>query len=869
MPNDVNTILSREEDLTIRAEALKFHEKTRQLLEEEAKKVRHEEAERLAQELSEANRYQVQALRFEERVIAEEERAKLEQQQAQFLQAENERAAALRKDFLNTQEKYLRMEAENELSKSRQKLAEELSQMKKQKELEEVHADETMEYVEDEHIEPEPMEEARETFLPKRRKGKKRLSPRKNKKAKVLLLMTVDVGDGRSDVITVCENDSYHDLASDFVRKHGLNGAIVEPLAQKIAENVGVLQPEQPTTPNFTRKREEKVQRPKSHLTPRERDEFFHHLSQVQPRRMTERKKKRAKELKKEESLAVTGSPSVLEFSSVLANVRHKKKKHTGSVFDRLYSEAVEVREKKREVAEQEKEKIRQQSMRNSSVKHTNSVSQKIVNKKRKKIEQKIASVVEKPVKTVADRLYYESLLRKKDLEEKQRKLKEERRKSEMTGCTFRPKVSKKAKELEREGEELWQRIIDPYGHQRDHILKATREDKINKAIAKLPFKPKLSKRSERLASKVLGDAIMDPVMHAKALYSDAKRREQRARDMEYYYEEDCTFAPEVNVNSPVSKEEREKIIDRLLNSKRYTDEQLVSLRSQLESNVDPKTGQELFTPMTGRGPAFERNTANLDIGEFLYESRHEFDDVKRLAYEAEMEEIRRKADGKKTNDISDKLVLSRRANCLYHLYSYINQGNEYNAMPTDYDMLHTEGLSSDICSEVRMVLDHVQNQEKISPNDFVDLVFGIFDAERTYVFHIFSFKTPSLRTASEVAVEDFPFSPAVDHTVPEALKESVQEALANREEAIAKHGGVHSKLYSDAKKRKEDMKRRIDDIIQSEKETYKFSPQTSPYKGDGLGNRVESNVFARLTADINKNRKEEEEFEEVNTPSQ
>lgn len=44
---------------------------------------------------------------------------------------------------------------------------------------------------------------------------------------------------------------------------------------------------------------------------------------------------------------------------------------------------------------------------------------------------------------------------------------------------------------------------------------------------------------------------------------------------------------------------------------------------------VDPKTQQPLFHPQTGRSPLFDRNTAELPIGDYLFASRHEFDDMK------------------------------------------------------------------------------------------------------------------------------------------------------------------------------------------------------------------------------------------------
>ena len=54
----------------------------------------------------------------------------------------------------------------------------------------------------------------------------------------MLLITTVDIGEGRSDKITVYAGDDTAVVAAAFVAKHGLPTAIQGPLEQHILENL-------------------------------------------------------------------------------------------------------------------------------------------------------------------------------------------------------------------------------------------------------------------------------------------------------------------------------------------------------------------------------------------------------------------------------------------------------------------------------------------------------------------------------------------------------------------------------------------------------------------------------------------------------
>mgnify|MGYP006976747553 CR=1 FL=1 len=55
---------------------------------------------------------------------------------------------------------------------------------------------------------------------------------------KELLIMTIEIGDGKKDTLRVFENDDPNELAKAFCQKHGLNPNIIYPLAQNIYNNM-------------------------------------------------------------------------------------------------------------------------------------------------------------------------------------------------------------------------------------------------------------------------------------------------------------------------------------------------------------------------------------------------------------------------------------------------------------------------------------------------------------------------------------------------------------------------------------------------------------------------------------------------------
>src|SRR5690242_5883109 len=60
-----------------------------------------------------------------------------------------------------------------------------------------------------------------------------------------ILIMTIDIGDGRNDEITVYENDKPEVLAEQFCSRHNMSYEIREVLAQQIKMNIDLIYQEE------------------------------------------------------------------------------------------------------------------------------------------------------------------------------------------------------------------------------------------------------------------------------------------------------------------------------------------------------------------------------------------------------------------------------------------------------------------------------------------------------------------------------------------------------------------------------------------------------------------------------------------------
>ncbi|KAG9402760.1 hypothetical protein AC1031_007362 [Aphanomyces cochlioides] len=151
------------------------------------------------------------------------------------------------------------------------------------------------------------------------------------------------------------------------------------------------------------------------------------------------------------------------------------------------------------------------------------------------------------------------------------------------------------------------------------------------------PFTPQVNPTSTEL---VKDKRPSNP--HA-ALYADADARRERHHIQVNNYMAQFPFRPDIGVNTfvPPSAKPDELFYKLAIQDRDKLEATRAKLHAKYSAAKDPATGRPYFKPETGRSPQFARNDTGLPIGEFLYNSRREFDQVHRQLRHAHMTSLK------------------------------------------------------------------------------------------------------------------------------------------------------------------------------------------------------------------------------------
>eukprot|EP00792_Barthelona_sp_PAP020_P004528 TRINITY_DN2183_c0_g2_i1.p1 TRINITY_DN2183_c0_g2~~TRINITY_DN2183_c0_g2_i1.p1 ORF type:complete len:816 (-),score=220.73 TRINITY_DN2183_c0_g2_i1:40-2487(-) len=404
---------------------------------------------------------------------------------------------------------------------------------------------------------------------------KKNVTP----KRKVILVITVEIGDGNLEMIKLHDNETPEEVASAFVAKHQFPVHIIEPLVSRIKDTLALQTQNTPQTLRNKRrmtekKEEEKKKKPSvKKMTKEEMTKFIDRLSYSQPRLRKEQYSVKAKEeAKKEEYLF---SPQITQYKA--------KNERSGSVFERLYGESKILEEKRKEDVEEHHRKEAELARIESEKIHTLATSKSLLKDDSRDI-------------AVYDRL--NKLAKTKEaIREKMLKEKLEQEEQNLDGLTFTPKISDFAKKELNIEENVWERVeynrvIDEQKreelikkhrledfkeidsifkhHHKNHKFFPTRDSKSE------PFSPQITNKSKNIVERRLASQFSTPKKHGQYLYEDALDRAKRRESLQdkvpaHLY----SFNPVTNVESSPTIEERKETIERLYNSRFKTQEKI------------------------------------------------------------------------------------------------------------------------------------------------------------------------------------------------------------------------------------------------------------------------------------------------------
>ena len=301
----------------------------------------------------------------------------------------------------------------------------------------------------------------------------------------------------------------------------------------------------------------------------------------------------------------------------------------SGEVFDKLYSNAV-----------QKKERLEQlQNMKKQAEEAADAEARKAKTKVMSKVSREMMqNRTAGEYTSYNERLYAEAAQRAEAKKMAQQRAREEKERAELEEITGAPNISHYSHTLVRP-EAAWDRLSEGYA-EKFKTLAQIKKDMEKKELSECTFRPKINTRSKKMMRGRV-EALRDRgLSHHEQLYFDASRRQMRQEEFESWQPADHTFHPNAHRAAANEDEDEEDVPDgpkewrppkvnhdlvvqRLVASKAVSEQH----KARLEEEMYGKLGQ----PNMGRPPALNRNPDALPIHEVLYANRHEFDDKKEL----------------------------------------------------------------------------------------------------------------------------------------------------------------------------------------------------------------------------------------------
>lgn len=325
-------------------------------------------------------------------------------------------------------------------------------------------------------------------------------------KGKQLLVMTVDIGDGRQDFITVYEHDDPSYLAQDFAAKYGLDPILQKNLHIMIQENTKVvlknnLHMKEPSDTDSNS--------PSQFMSPikienKNNDNRFQRVNKTETKCSPSKGSIYSTVYKQLRKTANSKSMSLL-------NSQSKNKKSGFNYGDYLYAKGV----KDREHAEKLKE-IKKQELFEKEIHHM--TFSPLINTNASMISPRI---YDKP----------ENILLKKNQEKQDRlkKLKEDHDQECLKECSFVPKINKTARSKEpiKKHKELYNQAEE---------LRGKKQKRIEEDIKQWSFKPKVQNAKKKNRSEST-EQFLDRLENSKKVNEEELekiRNEKKRMELEY-----------------------------------------------------------------------------------------------------------------------------------------------------------------------------------------------------------------------------------------------------------------------------------------------------------------------------------------------
>ncbi|CAM6122475.1 unnamed protein product [Calypogeia fissa] len=286
-----------------------------------------------------------------------------------------------------------------------------------------------------------------------------------------------------------------------------------------------------------------------------------------------------------------------------------------------------------------------------------------------------------KQYRNYGELLYSEGLNKKEQLKQLIVKKQQEDELKELRELTLKPEISKRAKQIRRDQGKIWQRLQTP-DRPRQEQLQELRNEIWEAKLMECTFKPQINPR--RYSEKILHDGKDSSTSRFDQLFLDAENRRRRQAEYMQWYPEGVTFQPRINrqrqsngLDIDDEYHQERTVFDRLLHYASKSIEKKQMSQQIASKPIDPATGQELFTPVTGRKPIYDRNTSDLPIGEFLYQLKDSMERKKQWLARRELQIRRNQASCHYVGSKSQKLLDGIQERRFQEIFNYLDKDKD------------------------------------------------------------------------------------------------------------------------------------------------------------------------------------------------
>ncbi|KAI5065911.1 hypothetical protein GOP47_0018535 [Adiantum capillus-veneris] len=587
----------------------------------------------------------------------------------------------------------------------------------------------------------------------------------------VLLAITVEIEEGRMEVISVREGDRAEEVATKFCKDHAIPDRYVTPLTEHIVnklQDIGSLDDnnidrdmsnsmvdEARPQNNFAESRGEDI----SPTSISQRNNQTHSLFAKSNPKLCDHKLCSLKSLLEQEIPRVktrkpSGHHELPSFASLakfqkIEPLFEKKLEAQRSpqlspkskaVYTRLY---VEFLRHKQRMEEEKKVCLEQYHERLERDKPTYT--------KRTRRIMLMRGRAAKQFKNYGELLYQEALSkeaeRKKLAEQKQL----EEQSHELKGITAKPRISKYAKQLKRP-KKFWERLSTDDSK---HHLRELQHESLEMKLMECTFRPRINRN-------FLTDQDGNSSNRFDQLFWDAENRRRRQAEYMQWYPEGVTFRPMINPQWNSGNVYRQdgpnkgNVFSRLLQYASKLAEKKQKWQDNELKPVDPTTGQELFHPQTGRRPYAERNADAMPIGDFLYQLKFTLDNKKRTLIDRNVQKAKELANCQYVGSRSSKLLESIKTRSVQEIFEYLDADKDGYIDLTKVD---TKNLSDEITEDLEDVRELAAGFERhLSYDKFSNLMVSVQKKKK---------RGPHLvlkHCRKHPEIDKFPFKFKVDH---------------------------------------------------------------------------------------------------------